>query len=226
VIGYLRVSTEEQANDGLSLTLQEHKVRGYCELYGLDLVRIETDAGVSAKSLEREALGRVLDDLGRWNADGIVVYKLDRLTRSIRDWAYLIERFFDDKAGRRLFSVQDSIDTRTAAGRMVLNLFMTVYQWERETIVERTKDAMQGKIARGERAGRIRFGYDLAGDGRTLVPNPRQQEAITFMKQWRDENKTYREMIELLTELGIETKEPGAIWRPGVIHRILTRPID
>jgi len=89
-----------------------------------------------------------------------------------------------------------------------------------------TTDAMQGKIARGERAGRIRFGYDLTGDGRTLVPNPRQQEAIAFMKQWLLEGKTYREMVALLTELGIETKEPGAIWRPGVIHRILTRPID
>jgi site-specific DNA recombinase len=226
VIGYLRVSTEEQANDGLSLTLQEDKVRGYCALYGLDLVRIEKDAGVSAKSLEREGLASVLDDLERWNADGVVVYKLDRLTRSLRDWVYLIERFFTEKAGRRLFSVQDSIDTRKANGRMVLNIFMTVYEWERETIVERTTDAMQGKIARGERAGRIRFGYDLNADGRTLVPNPRQQEAIAFMKQWLEQGKTYREMVALLTELGIETKEPGAIWRPGVIHRILTRPID
>lgn len=225
VLGYVRVSTDEQAKEGLSLTLQEDKVRGYCELYGLDLVRIGRDAGVSAKTLGRDALAAVLDDLRRGEADGVVIYKLDRLTRSLRDWSYLIERFFGDKAGRRLFSVQDSIDTRTAAGRMVLNIFMTVYQWEREVIVERTADAMQGKIARGERAGRVRFGYDLADDGRTLVPNPRQQEAIAAMKRWYEEGKTYRQMVALLEELGIETKGPGSIWRPGAIHRILARPI-
>jgi len=89
-----------------------------------------------------------------------------------------------------------------------------------------TKAALQGKIGRGERCGRLRFGYDLAADGRTLVPNPLEQQAIALMKRWDEQGMTYRRMVAMLEELGIETKEPGAIWRPGVIHRILTRPID
>lgn len=225
VDGYIRVSTEEQARDGSSLTLQKEKIEWYCKAHDLELVRIECDAGVSAKTLEREGVAAVLDDLERGRVDGLVVIKLDRLTRSLSDWADLIERFFSERAGRRLFSVGDSIDTRTAAGRMVLNLLMTVAQWEREVIAERTRDALQGKIARGERCGRLRFGYTLAPDGKTLVPDPDEQKAIALMRQWEAQEKTYREMAATLTEMGIDTKEPGGVWRHNVIYRILNRPI-
>jgi site-specific DNA recombinase len=226
VIGYVRVSTDEQAREGLSLVHQEERISGYCRLYNLDLVRIERDPGVSAKTLDREGLAAVLRDLERWDVDGMVIMKLDRLTRSLRDWSDLIERFFAEKAGRRLFSVNDSIDTRTPGGRMVLNMLMTVAQWEREETAYRTANALQGKIARGERCGRLRFGYSLAPDGKTLLPDPAEQEAIAFMKQWKAQGKTYREMVALVEAMGIETKEPGKVWRPGVIHRILSRPIQ
>jgi len=219
------VSTEEQASEGLSLVDQERRIRAYCSLYGLDLVRVVTDAGVSAKTLERDGLAEVLDDLRQWRVDGVVILKLDRLTRQLRDWSDLIDEFFSEKAARRLFSVNDSIDTRTPSGRMVLNMIMTVAQWEREEIAYRTKNALQGKISRGERCGRLRFGHTLAPDGKTLVDHPGEQRAIAFMREWDAQGKTYREMIATLEELGIETKEPGGIWRPGVIHRILTRPI-
>jgi len=224
VDGYCRVSTEEQASEGLSLTNQEGRIRAYCSLYKLDLVRVVTDAGVSAKTLERDGLGEILDDLRAWRVDGMVILKLDRLTRRLRDWEDLIEAFFSEKGGRRLFSVNDSIDTRTPSGLMVLNIIMTVAQWERLEIGYRTHCALQGKISRGERCGRLRFGYTLAADGKTLLPEPREQQAIACMRQWEAQGKTYREMIETLEELGIETKE-GGIWRPGVIHRILHRPI-
>src|ERR1700678_4571080 len=225
VDGYIRVSTEEQARDGSSLALQREKIEWYCKAHDLDLLRIECDAGVSAKTLEREGVAAVLDDLDSGRVDGLVVIKLDRLTRSLSDWDGLIKRYFSEEAGRRLFSVGDSIDTRTAAGRMVLNLLMTVAQWEREVIAERTRDALQGKIGRGERCGRVRFGYTLAADGKTLVPDPDQQKAIEFMRQWEAQGKTYRDMCEMLREMGIDTKEPGGIWRPGVVYKILTRPI-
>jgi len=225
VDGYIRVSTEEQSTEGVSLPLQEEKITGYCELYGLDLVKIERDAGVSAKSLDRPGLATVLDDLERGRVDGLVIYKLDRLTRSLRDWDHLISRFFSEKAGRQLFSVSDSIDTRTPSGKMVLNILMSVYQWEREEIGFRTRAALQGKIGRGERCGRIRFGYDLAADGRTLVPNPREQEAIAAMKRWNDQGMTYRQMVAALNEMGIETKTEGSIWQPTTVRQILLRPI-
>jgi len=88
-----------------------------------------------------------------------------------------------------------------------------------------TKAALQGKIGRGERCGRIRFGYDLADDGRTLVPNPREQEAIAAMKRWNDQGMTYRQMVAALKEMGIETKSEGSIWQPTTVRQILLRPI-
>jgi DNA invertase Pin-like site-specific DNA recombinase len=225
VVGYIRVSTEEQSTEGVSLVLQEEKITLYCELHGLDLVKIERDAGVSAKTMDRPGVATVLDDLNRGLVDGVVIYKLDRLTRSLRDWSDLIERYFTVKAGRLLFSVNDSIDTRTPSGLLVLDIIMSVAQWERREISFRTAAALQGKIGRGERCGRIRFGYDLAADGRTLVPNPREQEAIAFMKRWDEQGMTYRQMVAALNEMGIETKSKGAIWQPTTVRQILLRPI-
>jgi site-specific DNA recombinase len=123
--------------------------------------------------------------LRRGGAEGIVIAKLDRLTRSVADWQALIDGHFGEKAGKQLFSVSDSIDTRTAAGRLVLNVLLSVAQWERETIGERTKDALQHRIRNGQRCGKLRFGYDLAPDGRTLIENPAEQEVVRLIAQLR-----------------------------------------
>jgi len=229
VIGYVRVSTEEQASGGFSLELQEKKIRDYCALYELELDRIVSDPGFSAKTLDRPGITDILNTLrGRKSrVDGLVISKLDRLTRSIGDWSNLIKEFFRDEK-KRLFSVGDQIDTRTANGRMVLNLIMTIAEWEREVIGERTRDALQQKIRRGERCGKVRFGYDLGPDGVGLVPNEREQETIAMMRAWdqlRRKHKlpTYRDMVAFLEELGIDTKD-GGIWRPATIRQILIRP--
>lgn len=141
VDGYGRVSTEEQEKEGVSLVNQEQRIRDYCKLYGLNLVRMVTDPGVSAKTLDREGVQSVLDDLRRGHVAGLVITKLDRLTRSLGDWSSLIDEFFSKDAGLRLFSVNDSIDTGTASGLLVLDVLMSVAQWERRIIAERTSDA-------------------------------------------------------------------------------------
>jgi len=121
-----------------------------------------------------------------------------------------------------LFSVSDSIDTRTAAGRLVLNVLLSVAQWEREAIGERTKDALQHKIRCGERCGKVRFGYDLADDGKTLVPNVDEQDAIDLMASLRSDGWTYRAIAKNLTERRIRTKEGGA-WNHNSIYSIIKR---
>jgi DNA invertase Pin-like site-specific DNA recombinase len=162
VIGYARVSTEEQAAGGFSLEAQEAKIRGYCGLYDLELVEIIPDPGASARTLDRPGMARVLAELRarKGRAEGLVLAKLDRLTRSVGDWSELIQEFFRDER-KRLFSVGESIDTRSATGRMVLHMIRTIAEWEREIIAERTGDALQAKIRRRERCGKVRFGYDL-----------------------------------------------------------------
>ncbi|HEX4149106.1 MAG TPA: recombinase family protein [Pirellulales bacterium] len=225
VVGYVRVSTEEQSRDGVSLPTQRAKLTGYAELYELELVRIIEDAGESAKSLKRPGLQELLGLLRKGEADGLVIAKLDRLTRSITDWQTLIDGYFGERSrfGKQLFSVGDSIDTRTAAGRLVLNVLLSVAQWEREAIGERTRDALQHKIRQGERCGKIRFGFDLTGDGKMLVPNEAEQEVIARMLALRGAGRTLREIADELTSLGIATKEGRGRWAHQAVARILNR---
>ena len=119
VVGYLRVSSESQATEGVSLDAQRTKLAAYCHALDLELVALEADEGVSAKTLRRPGLQRALAALEEGRADAVLVTKLDRLTRSVRDLGDLVERFFASERWS-LLSVGDSIDTKTAAGRQCI----------------------------------------------------------------------------------------------------------
>ncbi len=225
VVGYVRVSSEEQAREGVSLAPQAEKVRLYCQLHGLEVLDVVVDAGVSAKSLDRPGLAQVLALLDSGGAAGVVVYKLDRLTRSLADWSGLIDRYFGRPGGSSLFSVSDSIDTRSASGRMVLNVMMTMAQWERETIVERTRGAMAFKRSKGERvSGRIPFGSDLGPDGRSLVANEAEGLALAEVRRWRSEGWPLRRIAAELETRGVATKTGGR-WSHSTVQALLKRPI-
>jgi site-specific DNA recombinase len=166
----------------------------------------------------------VLSLLDSGDATGLIVFKLDRLTRSLTDWSQLIDRYFGRPGGPSLFSVSDSIDTRTAAGRMVLNIMMTVAQWERETIVERTRGAMAFKRSRGERiSGRLPYGQDLGPDGRTLIDNPAELEVLATIQAWRDAGLGPGPIARELNALAIPTKT-GVPWSPSTVRALLSRP--
>jgi len=222
VIGYIRVSTDEQASNGQSLDAQRAKLEAYAKLYDLELIGIIEDAGQSAKTMKRDGLQKVLAMLQSGKAEGLLIVKLDRLTRSVADWQKLIDTYFGEKAGKELFSVADSIDTRTAAGRLVLNVLLSVAQWERETIAERTRDALQHKIGKNERCGKIRFGYDLADDGMTLIPNETEEKAITLMQELRAGGMSLRKIAVELSDRCIKTKE-GNPWKHTTVNGILAR---
>ena len=224
VAAYVRVSTEDQSRDGVSLDAQREKVRLYAELHGLDLVEIITDAGVSAKTIERPGLSRVLAMLDSGEAGGVVVFKLDRLTRSLRDWSDLIDRYFGEKASRSLMSVSESIDTRTAAGRMVLNIMVTVYQWERETIVERTRGAMSYKRSKMQRISRrIPYGFVLGPDGKTLSTDPTEAATVADVRAWHAEGWPLRRIATELDRLGVPTRA-GRPWSHTSVLSLVKRP--
>lgn len=221
VILYCRVSTREQADSGISLDAQRAKLEAYADLYELNVVEVIEDAGESAKSLKRPGLQRALTMLSKGEADGLAVVKLDRLTRSVGDWQSLIDDHFGDRS--QLFSVADSIDTRTASGRMVLNILLSVAQWEREAVGERTREALRHKIECGERVGKIRYGFDLALDGKMLVRNESEQEAIGWMQELRADGFTLRQIAAALTDRGTATKEGRAEWTHTAVRGILKR---
>ncbi len=164
---YSRVSSVKQADSGLSMEAQETKCRQYAALYDLEIVEVITDPGESAKSLDRPGLKRAIAMLESGAAEALLVAKLDRLTRSVVDLGTLLALFDGDE--RALLSVQDQIDTRSATGRLVLNVLASVSQWEREAIGERTATALNVKRTRGERLGQVPLGFKSAAIGPVQV---------------------------------------------------------
>lgn len=207
-IGYVRVSTEQQAAEGVSLEAQRRKVAAYCDLYGFELVRIEADAGASASTLKRDGLQRALDALEAGEADALVVVKLDRLTRSVRDLDNLLTSYFAERFA--LVSVAEQVDTTTATGRMILNVLMSVSQWEREVIGERTSAALQHKKSNGEyTGGKVPYGYRVADDGVTLVEDDAEQAVITAALEARAAGLSLRRTAALLNDEGFSTRTGG-----------------
>lgn len=205
-VAYLRVSTDKQADKGVSLDVQRAKVNAYAGLYDLDLLEVIVDAGVSAKSLDRPDLARALDMLRKGTADALLVVKLDRLTRSVRDLGDLVEAHFaSGKAA--LLSVSEQVDTRTASGRMVLNIMATISQWERETIGERTASAMQHKLAEGEYiGGEPRYGFRVADDGVRLVAVAAEQAVLVEARRLRAAGLSLRSVARELDALGLRSR--------------------
>jgi DNA invertase Pin-like site-specific DNA recombinase len=213
VIGYVRVSTEEQASSGVSLAAQAGKLQAYAALYDLELIDIVEDAGQSAKSLNRPGLQRVLESLRNGHAQGVLVAKLDRLTRNVADMAALITDYFGDRArhAATLLSVADQVDTRTAAGRLVLNILASVSQWEREAIGERTRTALQYKKEQGVRLGAPALGAD-----------EHELSTLARIRELRSESMSLREMAATLTSEGHRTKRGGK-WAPETLRKVLVR---
>jgi DNA invertase Pin-like site-specific DNA recombinase len=150
MVGYLRVSTEEQAHSGLGLDAQRDTIQRYADAHRWDLIWY-ADEGLSAKSLDRPQLQAALARLHvlpkRRDVDGIVVAKLDRLSRSVHDFSGLLKL----AAARRwsVVAIDPGVDTSTPTGKLVANVMMSVAEWEREVIGERTSVAMQAAKRQG-----------------------------------------------------------------------------
>src|SRR6202023_3711561 len=140
-IGYVRVSTDKQADRGVSLEAQAEKIRAMAVVHSAELIDIVVDGGESAKSLNRPGMARLLALVDAGEVKAVIIAKLDRLTRSVKDLCTLLERF--ERRGVALVSVAESLDTGSARRRLVLNTMTAVSQWEREAIRESTRDAMR-----------------------------------------------------------------------------------
>jgi site-specific DNA recombinase len=217
VVGYIRVSTETQAESGLGLADQEMKIRGYCQIYDLELVEIIIDAGASAKSLNRDGIQRVVEMSALGEIDGIVIAKLDRLTRKMTDLHQLLDSVFSKV---ELHSVAEKVDTSSAAGRLVLNVLMSVAEWEREAIGERTSAALQTKkkLAKRKINGRAPYGWQWS-EGE-LVKNEGEQEVIKLITELRELGVTLAAIAQNLNDAGYITKRNGK-WTATTVRRTL-----
>jgi DNA invertase Pin-like site-specific DNA recombinase len=218
VVGYTRVSTDEQAKEGISLPAQAEKIKAFATLKDMQLVDIISDEGVSGKDLQRPGLTKLLDLVLDGKADAIVVYKLDRLSRRTRDLLFLIEDLFK-KAHIRFFSLTEQIDTETAIGKFFLTLMGAMAQMERELIAERTKATLAYKKELGEYLGHVPYGYQVRNE--KLVNNEKEQQVILEMKRLKKYGFSYRKIATLLNNQGIPTRSKGTKWYDSSVWYVL-----
>jgi site-specific DNA recombinase len=195
-IGYIRVSTDEQAKDGLSLDAQRERIESFCIAKDWTLETIINDPGYSGKNLNRPGIQKIIEAVKAGTFDVLVICKLDRMTRNIRDLGYLTQDVFEvhDVA---FSSIADNFDTTTANGKLVLNILGSVAQWERDIVVERTTDALQHKRSKGEWAGRIPYGFLICDSGK-LTENPEEIKTIQKAKRMKRNGHSIRDISKRL----------------------------
>jgi site-specific DNA recombinase len=226
VVGYCRVSTEQQAEGGISLDAQRQQIINYCNRNDLDLVDVIVDGGQSGKDLDRPGFKKVVEILESGRAYGLVIAKLDRLSRSIVDICKLVDKYFANQRFS-LLSASENLDTQSPTGRLHLYLISIFAQIERESIVERVTTSIRHYQAQGGKVGCAPYGWrysdrlDARGN-RILEEDPKQQAAIRRMCELHDAGKTVREIIAVLTEEGYPPQRDGK-WTFNSAWRVLIR---
>lgn len=215
---YVRVSTAEQAKEGYSIGEQTERLQKYCEAHGWNIYNIYTDAGYSGASMDRPALQQLLMDSKARRFQMVVVYKLDRLSRSQKDTLKLIE---DDFLANNVdfISMQENFDTSSPFGRAMIGILAVFAQLEREQIKERME---MGKMARAKEGkwmggGHVQFGYDY--DGENLVVNEYEAMIVRLMFRLILEGNSVHRVSKILNEKGYRTKETA--FRDKTVLRML-----
>jgi DNA invertase Pin-like site-specific DNA recombinase len=220
-VGYVRVSTEEQATGGVSLDLQEERLRAYCVMAGLDLLEIVREEGVSgAKPLaERPAGSQLLQLVGPNRARHVVALKLDRVFRSAIDALQMTQRW--DSAGVALHLVDmggQAMNTASAMGKMLLTMLAGLAEFERNLIAERTTTAMRHMKARRRAYSPTPLGY--VRDGDDLVAVADEQATVRRIQQLHTLGWNYSRIARQLTLDRVPTKN-GGTWWPATVRYIL-----
>lgn len=218
VVIYTRVSTQDQAREGISLAAQEERLRAYVKAKGWTLVAVEMDDGYSAKDLKRPAMERVLSMVEGEEGDAVLIFELDSLTRSVSDLNQMVALF--DRRGVALVSLAESLDATTATGRLMMNLLASVSQWERELTGERTQEAMAYLRKQRKVSCSAVFGFNRCGD--RLEEDAEELRTLERMCELRSRGLSYERIAERLNESGVPTKNGGRWW-PQTVRRILVR---
>jgi site-specific DNA recombinase len=205
-IGYARVSTAGQAQEGISLGNQIKKIQSYCALNDLELVDIVVDEGLSAKSLKGRPQAQRLIERAKQEKLSVVVYKLDRMFRNTIESISTIQGL--EKSGVTFHSINEKLDTSSAMGKFFTTMISAMAELERNVISERTRDALQAKKALGERVGNIAFGYRLNEVGK-VVEDEIEQEILHTIRESRKNGFSLQKIANHLNSLGYTTRTSG-----------------
>jgi len=206
VLGYVRVSTEEQGRSGAGLAAQRIAIKDACANRGYELLDIKEDAAQSGKNLERPGIEAALKELDAGRADALMVAKLDRLSRSLLDFAGLMER--SRRRGWALVALDLGVDTTSPSGELMANVLATFAQFERRMIGQRTKDALAQKRAAGVRLGR---------------PRVLANEVVARITADRAKGLTWQAIADALNADGVPTAHGGVRWYPNSVRKVAIR---
>jgi len=217
-IGYVRVSTTEQAIEGVSLAAQRAKIAAWCAANGYELVTTHQDKESGRRTDNRPGVQRALAEVTQHKGAALVVYSLSRLARSTQDALAMSKRL--DKAGADLVSLSEKIDTTSAAGKMVFRMLAVLAEFERDIISERTTVAMQHKKAKGERISREpAYGWRFTADNR-VVRDAREQRIVSRVLVLRACGQSLRQIAATLAAAGLRPRT-GRHWHAKTIKRIV-----
>ena len=220
-IGYIRVSTEGQAREGVSLDAQRDRIEAYARAKALDLTEVLVDEGLSGKTIDRPALQTLLERCRAGAVGHVIVWKLDRLTRQTRHLLNLVEDVFLARH-IELHSVSESLDTSTPHGRFVLTLFGGLAQMERELIAERTRSALAFKRESGNPTSHPPLGFRANGRRDRMLPVPEEVAVVhRILDLWRS-GLSYRAIAVRLDQEGLPTKR-GARWHASTVKKVADR---
>jgi DNA invertase Pin-like site-specific DNA recombinase len=213
-IGYIRVSTTGQAEEGVSLAAQKEKITAWATLNDVELVAIHSDEGISGKSSEnRKALQGAIEVACDLKAV-LVVYSISRMSRRLAIAEHL------EKAGADLVSLSEQIDTTSAAGKMVFRMMAVLAEFERDLVSERTKAALAHKRAKGQRVGNIAYGYWLAEDGEALEADDQEQGVLKSILRLRKRGYSLQKIADKLNSKGHRTRS-GSEWKKQYIGNLV-----
>ena len=220
---YIRVSTSMQAEDGDSLAMQKEQLINYSKVVlGVDNCVVFEDAGYSAKNTDRPSFKEMMTRIRNREADYILVWKLDRISRNVADFANMWQEF--EKYDVKFVSKMDNFQTDTPMGRAVLNILMSFAQLEREMTSMRVKEVMKDRAARGMWNGsNVPLGYKFDYDKKFPVPDEKEIGVVKLIYDKYEELRSTKKVSALLNDQNIPTKR-GGVWSSMTIQQILTNP--
>jgi DNA invertase Pin-like site-specific DNA recombinase len=219
---YVRVSSLDQT-ENTSLDAQEEQVRAYAQLKGIELIEVFRDPGVSGgKPLAKRPAGRCLVGLiAQGKVNCVILPKLDRGFRSASDCLNVIEQWQSKGISLHIVDLGgNSVDTTSPAGKFMISVLAAAAEMERAMIQERCNNGRKVRKAAGQRVGEVPFGWDLAEDGKTLLPNEREQEAIRLVISMHADRQSLRSIARALDQKGIASKKGGR-WTHRQVSSIL-----
>lgn len=219
---YVRVSTTNQAEEGYSIDEQIDKLEAYCKIKDWTVYKVYTDGGFSGSNTDRPALEKLIKDANKKKFDTVLVYKLDRLSRSQKDTLFLIEDIFI-KNGIEFLSLQENFDTSTPFGKAMIGLLSVFAQLEREQIKERMQLGKLGRAKAGKSMmwTKTSYGYDYHKETGTVTINPAQSLAIKFIFE---SYLSGRSVTKLRDDLNDKYPKPIP-WNYRAVRKILDNPV-